>query len=529
MDKTKTNKLSIYLIKEDYSTPEDIFRNPGSIKNKVYSENEIFYYGESHVNKPSWLKSFFVPSFVENIELFTSSSSGVYIFKTNLKGKERIFAIAFGYGWQFIRPGICDERFGLITALNIIDPEKLRKIDKKSMVSAPKDTSEQLSKAGSIADFGIDIEQDLVRSVSGIPRNQEIFGKIVTGKDAFSLSVKVDQLKVKELIGLCHERYLSTDYKKDFDWIDQISEVKDLKMLEKLNSQLVANLKNTSLDKTWMAVPEIVEWENITGFRYSAQGTETIYEDIFVKDFLNLLDDNKEITIDLLKQRDVFSINLTDQVKDIWSVYQCLYSEVEDETTGNTFLLSNGKWYQIEKDFCKLVTDNFSGSLSTSSFSLPDYNHENEGKYNEDVPNLDNNFMSLDRKLISIGGKHNKIEFCDLLSKDKKIIHVKHYGQSSVLSHLFFQGLVSGELLLSDMKFRKKVMEKLTLNDFRFFKVASKPKASDFEIVYAIISSSSGSLDIPFFSKVSFKNAKNRLDSFGYNNVSLVKINNIKP
>lgn len=527
MEKIKTNKLSIYLIKEDYSTPEEIFRNASLLKNKVYSESEIFYYGESHTNKPSWLKGFFLPSFTEDIELFNSSSSGVYIFRTKIENKWRMFALAFGYGWQFIKPGICDERFGLITALNIIDPDLLRKIDKRSMVSAPKDTSEQLSKAGSIADFGVDIEQDLVRSVSGIPKNQKVFGKMVTGKEALSFSVKVDQLNIKELVNLCYERFLSKDYKKDFDWIDQISEVKDSKIIEKLNNQLLNNLKNTTLEKTWMAVPEIINWENVAGFKYSVQDSEDVYGDIFANNFLDLINGSEEITVDFLKKNNVVSIDTNGQTKDVWSVYQCLYSEIEDASTKNTFLLSNSKWYQVEKDFCKLVTDNYSDSISQPSFNLPDYNHENEGNYNDDIPNMDSDFLSLDRVIINHGGKYGKIEFCDLLNKNKKIIHVKHYGQSSVLSHLFFQGLISGELMLSDSVFRQKVLAKITDNDFKLFGASNKPKAKEFEVVYAIISSSSKPLDIPFFSKVSFKNAKTRLDSFGYK-VSLVKINNIK-
>lgn len=523
MEKPKTNKLSIYLIKAEYSTTEDIFRSPSSLKNKTYDDKGVFYYGESHTNKPRWLRNFFAPSFTEDIELFNSSSSGVYLYKEKIKDKEYIFALAFGYGWQFLKPGVYDERFGLITALNIIDAEKLRKIDKKSMISAPKDTIEQLSKAGGISEFGIDIEQDLLRSVSGVPKNQDTFGKMVTGRDSLSLAVKVDQLKIKDLVDACFERYSSKDYKKDFDWVDQISEVKDPKTLEKLNGSLVESIKNKSFDKTWMAVPEIIEWETIEGFKYSGQSSEDVYSDISIKDFISFI--KEDITIEVLKNRQVFGLdNQSQTIKFNWTAFQCLYSEVKD---GNTFLLTNGKWYQIEKDFTEIVEKNYGDLASSNAVSLPEYNHKNEGEYNDSIPTTDSNYISLDRKLINYGGKYSKIEFCDLLSKDKKIIHVKHYGGSSVLSHLFSQGLVSGELMISDAKYRKKVLEKITDNNFKLIKENQKPKPSDFEIVYAIISSSDKQLDIPFFSKVSLKNAKSRLESFGYK-VCLTKIKNSK-
>jgi len=526
MERLKTNKLSIYLIKEEYFTPEDIFRNSKSLNSKSYKDEGTFYYGESHTNKPSWLNNFFIPSFAENIELFNASSSGVYLYKIKISNKNYIFALAFGYGWQFLKPGVYDERFGLITALNIIDVEKLRKIDKKSMISAPKDTSEQLSKEGSIAEFGIDIEQDLLRSVSGLSKDQNTFGKIVTGRDALTIAVKVDQLKIKDLINSCYERYCSNDYKKDFDWVDQIEEVKDIKILERLNNSLIENIKNNRFEKTWMAVPEIIEWETIDGFKYGNRSNSEIFPDIFIKDFI--LSTQEDITIELLKNKQIFGIDsLSQNVKFNWTVFQCFYSEVKDSSTGNTFLLTNGKWYQVEKDFTQIIETNYNDLIFTSSMSLPEYNHKNEGDYNDSIPAADQNFISLDRKLINYGGKYNKIEFCDLFSKDKEIIHVKHYGGSSVLSHLFFQGLVSGELMISDSSYRKKVLEKISNPSFKLLKENQKPKPNEFKIIYAIISSSDKPLDIPFFSKVSLKNAKMRLESFGYS-VYLIKIKNIK-
>ena len=74
-----------------------------------------------------------------------------------------LFAVAFGYGWTLLNPEAYEERFGLKTALSIIDPDNLRKIDKKNMSVSPKNTSEQLTKTGVISDFGIDIEQDLIQ------------------------------------------------------------------------------------------------------------------------------------------------------------------------------------------------------------------------------------------------------------------------------------------------------------------------------------------------------------------------------
>jgi uncharacterized protein (TIGR04141 family) len=117
---------------------------------------------------------------------------------------------------------------------------------------------------------------------------------------------------------------------------------------------------------------------------------------------------------------------------------------------------------------------------------------------------------------------YSKIEFCDLLTNNKKIIHVKKYGGSSVLSHLFAQGMVSGELFIGDKKFREKVNKGLP-ESHRIENTEDRPIASDYEIIFAIISSLDKDLDIPFFSKVNLRSAKRRLGAFGYK-VSLQKI-----
>ena len=128
----------------------------------------------------------------------------------------------------------------------------------------------------------------------------------------------------------------------------------------------------------------------------------------------------------------------------------------------------------------------------------------------------------LDNDPIVHGGGHSKIEFCDLLSRDRKIIHVKRYGNSSVLSHLFAQGVVSGELFISDPEFRAKLNDKLPA-DLRLPDPQSRPVADQYEVVYGIVSKSQRPLELPFFSKVSLRNARRRLTGYGFN-VTLKKI-----
>ena len=83
---------------------------------------------------------------------------------------------------------------------------------------------------------------------------------------------------------------------------------------------------------------------------------------------------------------------------------------------------------------------------------------------------------------------------------------------------------------MSDEGFRKKLNKKLDdlgKLDYKISDASAKPKTSNYEVVFAIISKSNNDLDIPFFSKVNIRNVKKRLDMFGYK-VSLLKIETAK-
>ena len=520
-----TNKLSVYLIKEEYSEHKDILKKIDTLQSKNVNGVGVLYFGESHTFKPSWLDKFFGSSLGDDIEkLFNASSKAILLSKVKVAtNKERMFAIPFGYGWTFLNHGVWEERFGLKITLNTVDPNNLRRIDKKNMSSVPKDTSEQLSREGVAADFGIDIEQDLIQSITGKTK-EEGFGKTITGKDSLSLSVKVDLSNIQEFLKQAYKKYESDEYKKDFGWIDQISEVKDPKLNENLNKGLIDNIKNNNLDKVWMAVPELVDWADVSGFSYKNDKND-LKADILLADFISNLPNSEKnnLTLDVFNRRIYCFGASSDELKHQWKAFNCLYCEIQDDKEKKTHLLSNGKWYEVENDFAKQVNDGYQQLRdSTASISLPTYKCKNENEYNKETAKNNTDFCCMDRELISHGGGYSKIEFCDLYTKDKKMIHVKHYGGSAVLSHLFSQGVVSGELLLADKEFRGKVNEKLS-NGHKISNPNDKPNSSDFQIIFGIISSSSKQLEIPFFSKVSLRNAKRRLETYGYK-VSLQKI-----
>src|SRR3989344_4114677 len=193
MKKTKTNRISVYLLKKGVS-PKDTLKK--EYKNKTINNGGgIFYYDESHVNTPSWIKGFFSTE-LDDLRLLNQSSKGVYFKKVTIESEERVFAIPFGYGHSMINKLNCEDDFGLKIVLNLVG--KIRKIEKRTLSSDPKNTIEQLSKIGDISDFGIDIEQDLIEEITGKPKDLYFGDNLVTGKVAFTASVKVNMNNIEK-------------------------------------------------------------------------------------------------------------------------------------------------------------------------------------------------------------------------------------------------------------------------------------------------------------------------------------------
>jgi uncharacterized protein (TIGR04141 family) len=113
------------------------------------------------------------------------------------------------------------------------------------------------------------------------------------------------------------------------------------------------------------------------------------------------------------------------------------------------------------------------------------------------------------------------MEFCDVFSKSKEMIHIKRQGGSSTLSHLFYQGTASAEFFLIDPEYRKLIWDKLP-RDFQVFHSDRTPNSEEFHVVFGIITDKT-ELRLPFFSRVGVRHAVSRLKGFRYK-VSLARI-----
>jgi uncharacterized protein (TIGR04141 family) len=525
LSEIKTNKLNIYLIKDNYSVEDSItnISDDRDISRVELPDVGVFYYKRSFTNPPDWITSFFNNhSAIDPDNFFGSGSKAVLIVKIPYRSKNRFFAIPFGSGRFLLKDFCYEERFGLITSLNILEAKSIRGLDKRTLSTNPKSSREQIARASEAVDFQIDFEKDLVQSITGKSTDTS-FGNIITGKEALSVSAKIDISNIKDFLKKSLSTFEKKDYQRNFKWIDQIKEVKVQSIIDKLNEKLIKKV-NEKDETTWLAVPEIIDWTDVKGFKYSRRKKDRLHDELELPDFLSESGITVTNTDDLKNAAISCWSDANDDYEYSWNAFACLNAEID--IGKKKYFLSNSKWYEINSEFVDAVNREFD-EIEQKNLGLPDYNHIREGDYNiAAAKQVD--ALCLDALNLSYGGGHSKIEFCDILTRDKRLIHIKKYGGSAVLSHLFAQGFVSAELLVTDGTFRQKVIDQLLPAAYKKLIPTKRPKAAEYEIYYGIITKQKKEkLTIPFFSKVVLKNNKKILEAYGYS-IYLTKIKNIK-
>lgn len=515
------HRLSIYLLRDDIKTPDDAIKVAGVLEHETLDLDGIeaeLYVQPAYTKAPRWSKMFEDVIDLEKLGIRSSNAAAAMV----VPAAGRLFAVTFGFGRHLLRPGACEERFGLKVTLNAIDPQSIRSIDRKTFEALGRHVQEQTSRPAGATEFGLDIEQDLLRAVTGTPRDPKL-GSRLHGKDALVANVDFGLDGVIDYLERCEELARDDSYKTEYPWVDHISEITDTALKSKLDEELVERIRAARFNRLWLAVPDRIDWGEVDGFKFSESHRVDTAPDLQFSDLLDQLRDPASLTLKQLKSKKALCL-AHDHSNPIhrWSAYQCVCFEVDDGD--ETYLLSGGKWYRVASSFVQQVNE-FVAAMPRSTLKLPACEDIAEGEYNTKVSTSDPKFYTLlDAKNISYGGGHSKIEVCDLLTADRHLVHVKKYGGSSVLSHLFAQAAVSGELLFMDADFREKANKLLTPS--KRFPDPLRP--ADYEVVLAIITWSKKELTLPFFSRVSLRATTRRLRGFGYK-VSMLPIPGPRP
>lgn len=485
----KKLNFTVYLIKGSFREKDSFIKN--NAHHEQISNNLDFYYKNSDNKPPKW-RVFFETSLSTDTKnnLFTSHASAVLIVKT----QNRYFAVTYWPAWRYlIEEEAIEEKFWIKIVLNSIDSTSIRSMDIKDLEKESKQTREQTSKASPVEYFWLDIQKDIVNAVTWSTKieYQEIFGKVISGKDMVRISSDKPITEVKELCRKLLEQYNKEDYKENFDRINNISSVRDKTTIRKLEEKLLEDINNL---RRWdddiimiLSMPEIIDRNDFWWVKYWNLRNAIRYDELDINNFIE--NREQDITENDITQK-IHILDANGDQKNQWRINKCIYYECDLAWIEWKFILSSWNWYKIETSYVARINQKFIDIPRLEWIDFIDYTGWTELEYNRQLA-TSINWICLDQVLYIIHWTRSKIEYCDVF-KDNRLIHIKKYNGSSSLSHLFEQGYVSAELLLWEPDYKEKLWAELDRN--------SHPHTLDnIEVIFGYIKNWE---DLPFFSKV---------------------------
>jgi uncharacterized protein (TIGR04141 family) len=475
------------------------------------------YFQMNKSTSPTWL-SFISDYFVINKDEIRNVTNSLILL---IKIEERIFAVTSGFGYSAINKHQIVRDFGLRVVLNEIDPEKILKVDSRNLDSTTKQKTILINRNSPISEFEFDFNEDLISQIGGKPAHGE-YGRNFTGADSLRLSADLSLPQLDEKCRQLLNIYQADSYKKYFAFYDVLKEVKSFKTIEKLESNKINSLKNQQQIDISITPPDINEINDIYEYKIYQSSKSLVTDDLDISSIYSFIKDNPELEV-VPEKITIYGINSSGQrITSKYDLNDFLVFETDFENKHYIFTLN--RWFEIDSNFYKEVQESIKNftEITDPNFLPAMKSKETEGDYNIRA-GISQSYLLLDKKDFQ-EDSFTKIEVCDLLTPQKHFICVKTYKSSSTLSHLFSQGLVSAELLSGEIKYRKFVFDKTPKTWPNPMDINNLDKR-EITYVYAVASKKGGPFinTLPFFSKVSLRNAVRSIQRLGFN-VSIYKI-----
>lgn len=525
----KVRTLSIRLLREEFDIAE-AFKDeysPGTGRVQLgrsdwpLVEGGELFVGQLFTSRPSWLGFLEEQAGPQPENLIASGAGGVLFLPTD----DRIFAICFGHIHFALNDEAFERQFGLKVTLNSVPRDGLRTLDLATPDAVTFQKRVQASKDSDVQDFGVDVLRDLARVAGGTPSDAS-FARFAAGRDTLSITCKLTSETLADKCEQVLAVYRSDTYKQRFPWIDNMQVVRIKETLAILDGHLfeaINSLRAGDESELHMAPPEIVDYEEGCLLHYNGFGSSgTDFHSLSIEDYVAELNRCEfDGTIDDICERHYIKAKAPDAevFKEQWRVYHCFTFETNLRADGEdrSYVLFAGHWYSVDRNFKRQVEARFQAIPRVDIIGPTECRNERElianlVEHREDL-------LCLDQvKINPQGVRYANIEPCDFLSSDKQFIHLKDGHSSGPISHLWSQGVVSAEALVSDADFRKKLRSVVRGRRSEAVRllpaINGRVVRADYTVVYGVMRKpyKNGELDLPFFSKVSLQAAVDRID-----------------
>lgn len=479
---------------------------------------------KTHENVP-WL-SFLNEGLSDNeyfrFEARNSFPAGVVALQFVADNDIRFYALTFGLGGEnLIDYEYVVRDFGLQVAMNICDPNNLKRIQTSMHEAVSTQSERQISAGSSFSVFNIDDEKEFFRALAGSAKAEFAFIQSFNGRDSIAIKAKKgDALNWGNLLDRVESlgsAYGLDAFKTNFPGYAKFHFENDQIIIGELDAILFARIKAGDFSNIHLATPEVMDFNSI---EFSYNKNEERFDDLVLHD---LIDSRRAFgiksSIDSIKSTKVlvWNVDTGAKVRD-WNGYKCMVAEVS--YANNSYILSNAQWKQVAPTF-KAEVDQYMTTikLSTDAFLAADIRiwdavseKNKEAVFNAAVAAATSDVLLFDTAKIEVAGQRF-YETCDIFHKDRKFVQVKRFSSGSAsVSHLFVQGRFYAEAFLTDDNCRQGMrahVENIAPVPFRDEFLALLPLAREdlvsnrYTVVFCILSSDdAGALtDLPFMAR----------------------------
>jgi len=509
---------SFRLLKSHIENPSEALKQSHKLQEKPLSgmpENKRLFAGQAYSSPPSWI-SFFAEADRVNFQgLFGGQAAAILFVKVELPAVDgeapevRWVAVCFGMGFQELSPESLESQFGLKVAMNRLGQEDIRSLDTRRPEDATIQTRSQSNRTGDIFDFGLDMNRTILQAITGKAEEND-FGGTLTGSDGLKLNCETNYDSIDDKALQIVQSFGDTAYENVFPWYGKITPITDRARINLLDNELLDRLTLGNIESIHLAPPEIIDYQQIDRFKFSGAGRGNGHDELDLGDYLALFDGQRPLTLEHLKNDKVRVASEDGHFIDRWTVFKCITCEVHLD--GLLYILAADKWYAVRNDFVAEINAAIDG-IQIVDLGLPPYlKGEKEGDYNERAANASENLFLYDKNLIVFEGERGRVEFCDLLTVGRDMIHVKRKNKSQTLSHLFMQGQVSAEAFLDYPALRLQIRN--ALPQVAAIIPEQRPNPTEYRVIYALLHE--GNAALPFFSKVALANVCRQLERMNF-------------
>lgn len=511
-------EASIYLLRSGCSAASAIKTDPiTQILNASPSVNaaNAVEYGAAYVfpsseSTPSWAVSLsrLWPGLAA-LDL-TSSKSGCVI---EIRVNTRVFLISFGLGHLKIDKKLVVHDFGRRAAINGVDPKTVKQVSRQALEGSFIQAIEHAAKSGSVYQFGIDIERDLLQGIFGRCR-KNAFGNAIGGATSLRVSVDGNLDTVIARLPIYLRLYSQKIRSSDFLWYERIKVVEDVNEVATLNNALDIHISSYGGADVLLGLPQFLEGvDKICGFRFergSQRNPPSVYPDPEFHDWVSWCRVKAlPLTLSTAEKKLIFA-DFEGGAELSFSVADCIFWEYSGPG-GQVCIRHDGRWFEIDSSFVAGVKS-FISALPSPTTSLHSYTGGTEAAYNIALASTIPGSEVLDGKNITLAGAGSAIEPCDVYFYDKSskfgslfFVKRKRVG-SAGLTHLFSQVLAGVDSFFHrDSSFRSAMNARFINSGVGLgFRPTTTPDASKWTVVVVICDIRRTSR-LPFLSQVALK------------------------